>query len=84
MVIDRGACIKDVHKFLKHRMENFIAQQNQYGFADSQITIPYPTSEYTKNSDGVSGGVYLLSGPDNGETLLWWETNKGNANHVNC
>jgi hypothetical protein len=51
---------------------------------DLQIRrIQYPSSEYTNNKDGVTGGVSLLGGPDNGGTPVWWDTNKGKANPVN-
>ena len=35
--------------------------------------LPFPRSEYQKNSVGVQAGVRALGGPDNGATQLWWD-----------
>jgi len=35
--------------------------------------LPFPQSEYQSNGTGVSTGVGLLGGPDNGGTKLWWD-----------
>lgn len=35
--------------------------------------LPFPQSEYQSNASGVSTGLGLLGGPDNGATNLWWD-----------
>ncbi|MBE7172436.1 MAG: SusD/RagB family nutrient-binding outer membrane lipoprotein [Williamsia sp.] len=35
--------------------------------------LPFPQSEYQSNAAGVSTGVSLLGGADNGGTKLWWD-----------
>lgn len=35
--------------------------------------LPFPQTEYQSNAAGVATGVALLGGPDNGNTLLWWD-----------
>ncbi len=35
--------------------------------------LPFPETEYQSNAAGVSTGVSLLGGPDNGGTRLWWD-----------
>jgi hypothetical protein len=41
---------------------------------DKQVRrIPYPQSEYTNNATGVTSGVALLGGQDNGGSKLWWD-----------
>lgn len=35
--------------------------------------LPFPQTEYQSNAAGVATGVSLLGGPDNGNTLLWWD-----------
>ncbi|MEQ6119127.1 RagB/SusD family nutrient uptake outer membrane protein [Reichenbachiella sp. MALMAid0571] len=42
--------------------------------SDQQVRrIPFPQSEYINNQAGVTVGVSLLSGSDNGGTKLWWD-----------
>ena len=38
--------------------------------------LPYASSEYEQNADGVAGGVSLLGGPDQANTRLWWDPAK--------
>jgi hypothetical protein len=35
--------------------------------------LPFPQTEYQSNGAGVSTGVSVLGGPDNGATKLWWD-----------
>jgi hypothetical protein len=35
--------------------------------------LPFPQSEYQSNGKGVTTGVSLLGGTDNGGTKLWWD-----------
>jgi hypothetical protein len=35
--------------------------------------LPFPQTEYQSNAAGVSTGVSLLGGADNGGTKLWWD-----------
>jgi len=35
--------------------------------------LPFPSTEYQNNSAGVSQGIQLLGGSDNGGTKLWWD-----------
>jgi hypothetical protein len=35
--------------------------------------VPFTSTEYTANPDGVVTGVAKLGGPDNGVTKLWWD-----------
>lgn len=35
--------------------------------------LPFPQTEYQSNGTGVSTGVTVLGGPDNGATKLWWD-----------
>jgi hypothetical protein len=39
--------------------------------------LPYPSTEYNKNTAAVNAAVGIL-GPDNGGTRLWWDVNKPN------
>jgi len=38
--------------------------------------LPYVSSEFEQNADGVAVGVGLLGGPDNAATRLWWNPAK--------
>lgn len=41
---------------------------------DRQIRrLPFPTTEYQTNATGISQGISLLGGSDNGNTKLWWD-----------
>ncbi len=35
--------------------------------------LPFPQTEYQSNAAGVATGVSKLGGPDNGNTMLWWD-----------
>jgi hypothetical protein len=35
--------------------------------------LPFPSTEYTNNSENVAQAVTLLGGQDNGGTKLWWD-----------
>jgi len=51
------------------------------GTIDTKIQVrrlAYPQSEATVNPAGLTGGIKLLGGPDNGGTRLWWDVATGN------
>lgn len=53
------------------------------GIIDSNIKIrrlPFSQDEYRDNKTEVDKAILLLSGPDNGATQLWWDTNAGASN----
>ncbi|MBK8501401.1 MAG: SusD/RagB family nutrient-binding outer membrane lipoprotein [Saprospiraceae bacterium] len=35
--------------------------------------VPYTSTEYDNNADGLATGLAKLGGPDNGVTKLWWD-----------
>lgn len=35
--------------------------------------VPYTSTEYDNNPDGLATGISALGGPDNGATKLWWD-----------
>lgn len=35
--------------------------------------VPYTSTEYDNNLDGLATGLTALGGPDNGATRLWWD-----------
>ena len=40
---------------------------------DIPSRVPYTSTEYDNNPDGLQTGLSALGGPDNGATKLWWD-----------
>lgn len=58
-----------------------VVQNNSAGAINTATQIrrlPYPSTEYNKNSAAVNAAVGILGGPDNGGTRVWWDVNKAN------
>jgi hypothetical protein len=53
-----------------------VAVNKSGGLINTEVQIcrlPFPSTEYSNNPEGVTQAVGLLGGPDNGGTKLWWD-----------